>query len=251
MKGEHLPLEQYYELPQELIEGLRARGLKQGDLDLIAMLENWVNKEKEKFKYLPTDDLRLMQRRASLYLKAVEGAEPEIARELLKFAIEDLQEAQIGTIQMSVDEEVESGARGKLILPELERQIKTTTEQRRKFGIESGPEIAEFERLIDAFESHFSLEELTAIIDVRNEVIQMNSEEKRAELEAMNIAEVSKLHPIREPARLHLIPIVARLNRIKEETNVTPEKFKELDAQYKKLSRAVGHTGSNDMLRHQ
>ena len=168
MKGEHLPLEQYYELPQELIEGLRARGLKQGDLDLIAMLENWVNKEKEKFKYLPTDDLRLMQRRASLYLKAVEGAEPEIARELLKFAIEDLQEAQIGTIQMSVDEEVESGARGKLILPELERQIKTTTEQRRKFGIESGPEIAEFERLIDAFESHFSLEELTAIIDVRN-----------------------------------------------------------------------------------
>ena len=47
-------------------------------------------------------------------------------------------------------------------------------------------------------------------------------------------------HPIREPARLALIPVVTMLNTLKKETDISPEKYEELKAKYKLLSRAVG-----------
>lgn len=47
-------------------------------------------------------------------------------------------------------------------------------------------------------------------------------------------------HPVREPARKALIPIVALLNTLKKETNISEEKYKKLEGLYKYLSNAVG-----------
>ena len=85
---------------------------------------------------------------------------------------------------------------------------------------ESGPEIAEFEAMITRFEVEHSLEALHQIIDLAPE-------------------EAPK-HPLREPARAALEPIVATLTRLKGETNISPEKYADLRAAYKRLSRAVG-----------
>ena len=52
-------------------------------------------------------------------------------------------------------------------------------------------------------------------------------------------------YPLRESAKIALIPIVAMLNKLKEETNITPEKLKELEAKYRYLSRAVGIINGN------
>jgi len=52
-------------------------------------------------------------------------------------------------------------------------------------------------------------------------------------------------HPIREPARVDLIPIVSQLNFLKKQTNVLKEKLEELEIQYKKLSNAVGMIHKN------
>jgi hypothetical protein len=85
---------------------------------------------------------------------------------------------------------------------------------------ECGPEIAEFESLIASFESTFSLEALHQIVD-------------------LTPADAPK-HPIREPARVALIPIVKLLNALKDETDITPEKHADLKKEYKRLSQAVG-----------
>ncbi|MFA7192003.1 MAG: hypothetical protein WC089_01740 [Candidatus Paceibacterota bacterium] len=85
---------------------------------------------------------------------------------------------------------------------------------------EAGPEIVEFENMIADFESRHSLAELNSIIDLKSED--------------------APSHPIREPARLALIPVVALMNTLKNETNITEEKHQELKSQYKILSRAVG-----------
>ena len=90
---------------------------------------------------------------------------------------------------------------------------------------ECGPEIAEFEKIIASFELTHSLSELLSIIDLTPE-------------------EAPK-HPIREPAKVALIPIVEKLNALKMETNISPEKYAELKAKYKHLSRAVGMINSN------
>jgi len=90
---------------------------------------------------------------------------------------------------------------------------------------EAGPEIVEFEAMIALFESMHSLEELHSIID-------------------LTPGEAPK-HPIREPARVALIPIVAKLNILKKETDITPGKHDELKAKYKQLSRAVGMINNN------
>jgi len=90
---------------------------------------------------------------------------------------------------------------------------------------ECGPEIEEFEKMLKAFESEHSLEELSLIIDLTPE-------------EAPN-------HPVREPAKKALVPIVAKLNILKNETNITAEKHDELKAKYKRLSRAVGMINNN------
>lgn len=90
---------------------------------------------------------------------------------------------------------------------------------------ESKLEIAQLERMIAAFESSHSLAELNLITD-------------------LTPAEASR-HPKREPARLALIPIVALLNTLKRETNISTEKHEELKAKYKQLSRAVGMINNN------
>ena len=85
---------------------------------------------------------------------------------------------------------------------------------------EDGPEIAEFEEMIASFEATHSLSELHSITELASE-------------DAPN-------HLIREPARLGLIPIVAKLNILKAESNISPERHDELKARYKILSNAVG-----------
>lgn len=94
---------------------------------------------------------------------------------------------------------------------------------------EGGPEIAELEVLFNSFESDYSLDELNAIIDLTAE-------------EAPN-------HPVREPARKALIPIVAKLNILKKETNISADKYTELEARYRILSKAVGMI-NNNKVRH-
>ena len=85
---------------------------------------------------------------------------------------------------------------------------------------ECEPEIAEFEKMLEMFESTHPLAELFLIVDLTSE-------------------EAPK-HPLREPARKALVPIVAKMNVIKNETNIPPEKCEELREKYMKLSRAVG-----------
>jgi len=90
---------------------------------------------------------------------------------------------------------------------------------------EAEPEIAQFESMITSFESTHSLTELNSIIDLSPQ-------------------EAPK-HAIREPARVALIPIVALLNTLKKETNISTEKHEELKAKYRRLSRAVGMINNN------
>ncbi len=96
-----------------------------------------------------------------------------------------------------------------------------TAEARR----ESGPEVAEFEALIAAFEAKHSLAELHAIIDLT--------------------PQEAPQHPVREPARADLVPIVAKLKVLEKETDIPSEKLGEMKAHYKRLSRAVGMINSN------
>ncbi|HBH16670.1 MAG TPA: hypothetical protein DDW92_00115 [Candidatus Veblenbacteria bacterium] len=90
---------------------------------------------------------------------------------------------------------------------------------------ECGPEITEFEGLIAAFESVHSLAELHLIINLT--------------------AEEAPQHSVREAARAELGPIVAKLNVLKKETNISLDKCEELKAQYMRLSRAVGIINNN------
>lgn len=90
---------------------------------------------------------------------------------------------------------------------------------------DSGNEILEFEDLIENFKNTHSLSELNTIIDLKPE-------------DAQN-------HPLREPARLALIPIVAQMNTLKNETDISEEKHNELKAKYVILSRAVGMINKN------
>ena len=90
---------------------------------------------------------------------------------------------------------------------------------------ECGPEIKEFEEMIDLFESRHSLPELHAIIDL--------------------VPEEAPRHPVREPARLALDPILEKLHILKDETNISPEKYEALEARWKKISNAVGMINNN------
>jgi uncharacterized protein involved in exopolysaccharide biosynthesis len=92
------------------------------------------------------------------------------------------------------------------------------------------PEIAEqvqeeFDSLISLFESKHSLEELHSIIDLTTK-------------EAPN-------HPIREPARVDLIEIEARLSKLKPTYGEGSPEYKSIKEQYKRLSRAVGIINNN------
>lgn len=90
---------------------------------------------------------------------------------------------------------------------------------------ECEPEIAEFEKMLASFELIHSLVELHLIIDLKPE-------------DAWKYA-------LRESAKVMLIPIVAKLHMLKEETNIAPEKYEELRAKYAVLNRAVGMINNN------
>ena len=78
----------------------------------------------------------------------------------------------------------------------------------------------EFDSLVASFELKYSLEELHSIIDLTPQ-------------EAPN-------HPLREPARVALIPIVKLLNDLKATYGETSSEYKAIKEKYMRLSRAVG-----------
>jgi len=90
---------------------------------------------------------------------------------------------------------------------------------------ECGPEVEQFKEMISTFEATFSLEELYAITNLTREE--------------------AEVHPIREPARVALIPILEKLNGLEGQTNISPEQFDELKKKYKQLTQAVGIINSN------
>jgi len=90
---------------------------------------------------------------------------------------------------------------------------------------ECEPEIAEFEKMLEAFEIDHPLVEL-------HEIVKLTPAE-------------APRNTVRESARLALIPIVAKMNALKKETNIPLEKYDELKERYKILSRAVGMINDN------
>jgi hypothetical protein len=90
---------------------------------------------------------------------------------------------------------------------------------------ESEPEIKELKEMLVAFESIHSIAELHLIINLKSE-------------------DASR-YPLRESAKVALIPIVAKLNILKKETNISLEKYEELKAKYMHFSRAVGIINNN------
>ncbi len=85
---------------------------------------------------------------------------------------------------------------------------------------ECGPEIEELEGMFENFEQAHDLAALHAITNLTPE-------------EAPH-------HPVREPAKQALNPIYKKLCVIKDETNISGEKYTELKAKWKRLSQAVG-----------
>jgi hypothetical protein len=81
-------------------------------------------------------------------------------------------------------------------------------------------DVAELQSLLTTFEAEHSLEELHAIDSLT--------------------AEEAPHHPIRRPAHQALIPITTKLNLLKKETNITTQRYDELYARYRELSKAVG-----------
>jgi hypothetical protein len=85
--------------------------------------------------------------------------------------------------------------------------------------------IGELQGMLAAFEAKSSFEELHTITDIT--------------------VEDAPKHPIREPARKALIPIVAKLNYLRKETNITEGMYAELHAKYLRFSKAVGMINRN------
>lgn len=97
---------------------------------------------------------------------------------------------------------------------------------------EAGPEIAELEAMVALFEEKYPVEALNAITDLT--------------------IKDAPLHPLRQPAKVALEPIVAKLLRLQEETDISNEKYLELHAHYQRLSLAVGFiNGLTNKVRHE
>jgi hypothetical protein len=90
---------------------------------------------------------------------------------------------------------------------------------------ECGPEVEELEGMFENFEQTHDLAALYAITNLT--------------------LEEAPQHPIREPARQALMLIQNKLQRIKDETNITDEKYDELKATRKRLFQAVGAINNN------
>ena len=82
-------------------------------------------------------------------------------------------------------------------------------------------EVAEMQSLLDAFEATVPLDELFAITDLEPFVAAPN-------------------HPTRGPAKIALDTILPKLNTLKRETNIAPERYAGLFARYEYFSKAVG-----------
>ena len=90
-------------------------------------------------------------------------------------------------------------------------------------------DVAAVRVLLGDFETHHSLDELNAIVDLRPENVQQ--------------------YPLRESAKKALEPIVALLNILEEQTNISKERYAELKAAYRRLQNAVGMI-NNNRVRH-
>jgi hypothetical protein len=94
-----------------------------------------------------------------------------------------------------------------------------------KSSVESESEVAALEAMFTSFAETHDMEALYAITSLSDE-------------EAAN-------HPVREPARVALKPIVALLNTLKDHGQ-----YEALKEKYKYFSRAVGMRTSNDEVDH-
>ena len=103
------------------------------------------------------------------------------------------------------------------------------SEEKKPEQRDSRLEIVELENLFAEFEAKHDLAELKAIVQ-------------------LSIAE-ALVHPVREPAKKDLGPIVSKLNALKQETDIAIEKYDELQARYRTLSDAVGIL-NNGQVRH-
>lgn len=90
-------------------------------------------------------------------------------------------------------------------------------------------EVIELQALFAAFEAKHPIDELYAINNLTVE-------------DALN-------HLTREAAKEDLVPIVAMLNILKKETNITSERYDKLEQRYAYLSKAVGMI-NGDKVRH-
>ena len=141
----------------------------------------------------------------------------------------------------------------------------------RKNLIEVRPEIAEFEAMIVSFESTHSIEKLCAIVDISLElstvfkfaieisytpeqlehslrdVTKREPEYAKKQREKITAAKAIVLTPedrekfeMRLAAQKDIIPIIKKLDIFKKETNIHPEKYKELENKCNNLMRAIG-----------
>lgn len=92
---------------------------------------------------------------------------------------------------------------------------------------ECGPEVAEVEVMFEEFEKNHDLEALRAITDI-------------------TLAE-AQAHPTWMPAQLDLKLIWAKYRVLKDETNISDEKFVELKAKWKHLTEALGIINNNKL----
>lgn len=109
-------------------------------------------------------------------------------------------------------------------LPKFNEDVDSEKEKR-----DCNQEVVVLQNLFEAFEASHSIDELLGIINLTYK-------------DAPN-------HPVREPTRQDLIPIMTKLDILKKETNITTEKYEELNNQYKYLSKAVGII-NGDKVRH-
>lgn len=90
---------------------------------------------------------------------------------------------------------------------------------------ECGPKVEELEGMFENFEQTHDLAALNAVAN-------------------LTPAEAPS-HPVREPAKQALNPIYKKLELIKDQTNITAEKYAELKVKWKRLSQAVGMINNN------
>ena len=87
------------------------------------------------------------------------------------------------------------------------------------------------------------LENMFAVFELEQPITELYNIVKLHYKEAAN-------HPLRETARIALIPIEAKLKVLETETNIDSVRFNKLHERYNYLSKAVGLISGEDTLRH-